>query len=115
MFFDLSLPEVVVLLGLGILLFGPDKLPHAAASAARVLRQVRAMSENASQGLRRNLGDEFSGLELDDLNPKTFVRKHFLDETEELRSLRSELSHPLSPATQPSGPSQPPVFDHEAT
>lgn len=99
MFFDLSLPEIVVLLGLGVVLFGPDKLPSAAASAARFLRQVRAFSENARNDLRNELGPEFQGLNLEDLNPKTFVRKNLLGESEDLRGLAQELRDPLGLST----------------
>jgi sec-independent protein translocase protein TatB len=95
MFFDLSPLEIVVLLGLAIVLFGPDKLPQAAASAARFLRQVRAFGENARADLRNELGPEFDGLDLQDLNPKTFVRKNLLGEGDELRELRDELNSDL--------------------
>lgn len=92
MFFDLSPLEIIVLLGLAVVLFGPDKLPQAAASAARFLRQVRAFGENARADLRNELGPEFDGLDLQDLNPKTFVRKNLLGEGTELRELRDELN-----------------------
>lgn len=95
MFFDLSPLEIVVLLGLAIVLFGPDKLPQAAASAARFLRQVRAFGENARADLRNELGPEFDGLDLQDLNPKTFVRKNLLGEGNELRELRDDLNRDL--------------------
>jgi len=95
MFFDLSPLEIVVLLGLAIVLFGPDKLPQAAASAARFLRQVRAFGENARADLRNELGPEFDGLDLQDLNPKSFVRKNLLGEGEQLRELRDELNRGL--------------------
>ena len=98
MFFDLSLPEIVVLLGLGVVLFGPDKLPQAAASAARLLRQIRAFSDNAREDLRKELGPEFDGLNLEDLNPKTFVRKNLLGEGEELRDLRKDINGTLNDA-----------------
>ena len=98
MFFDLSLPEIVVLLGLGVVLFGPDKLPQAAASAARFLRQIRAFSDNAREDLRKELGPEFDGLNIEDLNPKTFVRKNLLGEGEELRDLRKEINGTLNEA-----------------
>lgn len=92
MFFDLSPLEIIVLLGLAVVLFGPDKLPQAAASAARFLRQVRAFGENARADLRNELGPEFDGLDLQDLNPKTFVRKNLLGEGNELRELRDDLN-----------------------
>jgi sec-independent protein translocase protein TatB len=92
MFFDLSPLEIVVLLGLAVVLFGPDKLPQAAASAARFLRQIRAFGDNARADLRNELGPEFDGLDLQDLNPKTFVRKNLLGEGTELRELRDDLN-----------------------
>ncbi len=99
MFFDLSPLEIVVLLGLAVVLFGPDKLPQAAASAARFLRQVRAFGENARADLRNELGPEFDGLELQDLNPKTFVRKNLLGEGTDLREMRDELNRDLRSLT----------------
>jgi sec-independent protein translocase protein TatB len=107
MFFDLSLPEIVVLLGLGIVLFGPDKLPQAAASAARFLRQVRAFSDNARQDLRNELGPEFEDLNFEDLNPKTFVRKNLLGEGEELHDLRKEINGALNEAVNLNAPAVP--------
>jgi sec-independent protein translocase protein TatB len=96
MFFDLSPLEIIVLLGLAVVLFGPDKLPQAAASAARFLRQVRAFGENARADLRNELGPEFDGLDLQDLNPKAFVRKNLLGEGAELRELRDDINREYS-------------------
>jgi sec-independent protein translocase protein TatB len=92
MFFGLSLPDILTLLGLGVLLVGPDKLPHAVTTAARFLRQVRDFSDNATSELRKELGPEFDGLNLADLNPRTFVRNNLLGESEQLRELRDELN-----------------------
>lgn len=95
MFFDLSPLEIIVLVGMAIVLFGPDKLPQAAASAARLVRQLRSFSDTARADLRRELGPEFQDIGLDDLNPKTFVRKNLLGEAEMLRSLRDDLNRDL--------------------
>jgi len=106
MFFDLSPLEIVVLLGLAVVLFGPDKLPQAAASAARFLRQLRAFGENARADLRNELGPEFEGLNLEDLNPKTFVRKNLLGEGDALRELRDDLNRDLRGLTADELPAQ---------
>ena len=108
MFFDLSLPDIVMLLGLGVMLFGPEKLPQAAATAARFIRQVRAFSESTRVDLRRELGPEFDGLNLQDLNPKTFISKNLLGETEDLRAMRAQINEGLrvpavSSAAAPTG------------
>ncbi|WP_315902630.1 Sec-independent protein translocase subunit TatB [Streptomyces misionensis] len=82
-----------------ILLFGPDKLPEVIQKVSGFLRKVRAFSEAAREDVRSELGPEFKDLELSDLHPKTFVRKHLLDADglgiEEIRSAldpRAELA-----------------------
>ncbi|KOV58835.1 sec-independent translocase [Streptomyces sp. MMG1121] len=77
--FDVSPLDLLVLGILIILLFGPDKLPEAVQKATGILRKVRAFSEAAKEDVRSELGPEFKDLELEDLHPKTFVRKHLLD------------------------------------
>jgi sec-independent protein translocase protein TatB len=74
--------ELVVLVLIALFVFGPERLPKMIADASRMLRQVRQMARNATADLREELGTD---LDLDDLNPKTFVRKHLLsDEDQEL-------------------------------
>ncbi|MGW4043105.1 sec-independent translocase [Streptomyces sp. NPDC004721] len=79
MLFDVSPLDPLVLGIMIILLFGPDKLPEVIQKVARFLRKVRAFSEAAKEEVRSELGPEFKNLELADLHPKTFVRKHLLD------------------------------------
>ncbi|MEU6661888.1 sec-independent translocase [Streptomyces sp. NPDC046821] len=79
MFFDVSAPDLLVLGIMVVLLFGPDKLPEVIQKAAASLRKVRAFSEAAKEEARSELGPEFKDLELADLHPKRFVRKHLLD------------------------------------
>ena len=71
--------ELVVIAIVAVLVFGPDRLPEFARTAGRLLRQVRQMVTNAQNDLRNELGPEFADLELQDLNPKNFVRKHLLE------------------------------------
>ncbi|MFJ3897319.1 sec-independent translocase [Streptomyces sp. NPDC090083] len=79
MFPDVGLPELFTLAILAVLLFGPDKLPEIIQNASEFLRKVRAMSDDAKEGIRSELGPEFKDFEFEDLHPKTFVRKHVLD------------------------------------
>ena len=72
--------ELVVIAIVAVLVFGPDRLPEFARTAGRLLRQVRQMVNNAQNDLRSELGPEFADLELQDLNPKNFVRKHLLED-----------------------------------
>jgi sec-independent protein translocase protein TatB len=74
--FDLSLPKLLVLAVIALIIFGPDELPQIAAQAGRALRDLRTIAEDAKNDLREGLGPEFGDLDIQDLNPKQFVRKH---------------------------------------
>lgn len=81
--FDIGALEFVVLAVAALFIFGPDRLPDIARQAARGLRQVRSMAANARRELSRELGPEFEDLDIRDLNPRNFVRKHVLDDLDE--------------------------------
>ncbi len=80
MLFDLNFLKLLVLGVVALVVFGPERLPGMAAQAGRALRELRRMAEGAKSELQENLGPEFSQLDLADLNPKRFVRKHLIDE-----------------------------------
>jgi sec-independent protein translocase protein TatB len=75
--------ELVVIAIVAVVLFGPDRLPEFARTAGRLLRQVRQMVNNAQNDLRNELGPEFADLDVRDLNPRSFVRKHLLEGIDE--------------------------------
>jgi sec-independent protein translocase protein TatB len=77
--FDLSITKILILAVLGLMIFGPDQLPGMAARAGKALRDLRGMAERAKADLGDSLGPEFSNFDFNDLNPKSFVRKHLLD------------------------------------
>jgi sec-independent protein translocase protein TatB len=79
-FLDLNLTKLLVLGVVALLVFGPDRLPGLAAQAGRALRELRRMAEGAKSELKENLGPEFSNFDIEDLNPKRFVRKHLAAE-----------------------------------
>lgn len=78
--FDIGFFEFAALGVFALLIFGPDKLPKVAADAARMLRELRAMASGAKRELTEAMGPELSDFkDLGDLNPRTFVKKNFLD------------------------------------
>ncbi|MEU5048331.1 sec-independent translocase [Streptomyces sp. NPDC021096] len=79
---DIGPLELVALVVLAVLIFGPDKLPKMIQDVSRTLRKIRQFSENAKEDIRSELGPEFKDFEFEDLNPKTFVRKHVLEKDE---------------------------------
>ncbi|GAA3075492.1 sec-independent translocase [Streptomyces roseofulvus] len=100
MFSDIGALELVTLIVLAVLIFGPDKLPKVVQDVSRFIRKVREFSDSAKQDIRSELGPEFKDFEFEDLNPKTFIRKQLdgnedLSELKELRStfdLRKEMN-----------------------
>ncbi|MGI5349013.1 sec-independent translocase [Streptomyces sp. CA-250714] len=79
MFFDIGPLELVALIVLAVLVFGPEKLPKVIQDVAAFIRKVRQFSDSAKEDIRSELGPEFKDFEFEDLNPKTFARKHLLD------------------------------------
>src|SRR3954471_21474092 len=77
---NIGAPELIVVILVGLFIFGPDKLPKAISDGVRMIRQLRQMARNATGDLSRELG---TTVELEDLNPKTFLRKHLLSEADE--------------------------------
>lgn len=116
--FDLSIGKIAVLLLIGIVIFGPDQLPKVAAQAGRTLRELRRLAEGARQDLTEGLGPEFAEFDLSDLNPRTFVRKHLLDEFEADPVLTEQDQAASSPYASPGvtlPPGESPPYDSEAT
>ena len=90
--------EIGALLLLALLIFG-ERLPKVISDGMRMLRNLRAMATNATGDLSRELGTD---IRLEDLNPKTFVRKHLLSEedqatlTRPLQSLYDDVKSDVS-------------------
>jgi sec-independent protein translocase protein TatB len=66
--------ELIVLAIVGLVVLGPDRLPKAAADAARMLRQLRTMARSATADLKAELGPEMADLDLASLHPRRFVQ-----------------------------------------
>ena len=78
--FDLSFTKLLVLAVLALVIFGPDQLPKIAAQAGRALRDLRRLADMAKADLKEGLGPEFADFDMNDLDPRNFVRKHLLDD-----------------------------------
>lgn len=72
--------EIIVIVLVGLFIFGPDRLPKMLGDGVRAVRKVREMARNATSDLSRELGTQ---VDLEDLHPKTFLRKHLLSEADE--------------------------------
>jgi sec-independent protein translocase protein TatB len=85
-FENLNWWEIGALLLLALLIFG-DRLPTVINDGLRMVRNLRNMARNATGDLSRELGTD---IQLEDLHPKAFIRKHLLSEEDE-QALRKPL------------------------
>jgi len=76
--FDVGAPEMIALVLLAIVIFGPEKLPKMIGDLTRTIRKFKEFSSGARADLKKELGPEFQDMHLEDLNPKTFVRKNLM-------------------------------------
>lgn len=102
-FNDIGALEIVTLVVLAVIVFGPDKLPKVIQDVTRTIRKIREFSESAKQDIRTELGPEFKDFEFEDLNPKNFVRKQLMDNDDlGLKEIRStfDLKKEISEVTE---------------
>jgi len=104
--FDIGTGEVLALAVIALLVLGPEKLPRYAAEAARFLRQLRNLANDARNEVTRELGPELDGLDLRELNPRSFMRKHLLDGMDGLDGLDDDDDRPASRERRPSSNSR---------
>ncbi|MFF2212415.1 sec-independent translocase [Streptomyces antibioticus] len=89
MFNDIGPLELVTIVVLAVLVFGPDKLPKVIQDVMRTVRKIREFSESAKHDIRQELGPEFKDFEFEDLNPKTFIRKQLDNDELGLKEIRN--------------------------
>ncbi|WP_320778276.1 sec-independent translocase [Streptomyces sp. CRN 30] len=89
MFNDIGPLELLTLIVLAVLVFGPEKLPKVIQDVTRTIRKIRDFSESAKQDIRHELGPEFKDFEFEDLNPKTYLRKQMENDELGLKEIRN--------------------------
>lgn len=108
--FDIGIGEIILIAVAGLLIFGPEKLPRAAADAAKWLKHFRGMAANARQDLADSAGidlqetvDTVKGLS--DFHPRNLA-KSFMEDPP---------TPSPKPGSAPPAPTPPPAFDPDAT
>jgi len=118
--FDLSISKLLILAVIALVVFGPNELPKIASQAGKALRDLRRIAEGAKNDLREGLGPEFADFDIEDLNPKRFVQKHFLDDINGDSADRTAGAEPqAAPRARANGtvlaPGERPPYDIDAT
>jgi sec-independent protein translocase protein TatB len=130
---NISWGEMLVLLVVGLVVLGPERLPGAIRWAANALRQARDYVTSASRNLREELGPEFDDLrepltelqKLRGMNPRAVLTTHLLDGDDSLfggvfdnhppTSAQPSVTGAEPPAAEPGLESRVAPFDSDAT
>lgn len=111
--FDIGIGEIIVIGVIGLLVFGPEKLPRAAADATKWLRQIRGMATGARKELADSAGLDLSDAvdtvkDLRDFHPRRLAASLLEDSDDDVA--------PSKPKASPEpGPASRPAFDPDAT
>ena len=107
--FDIGIGEILIVAVIGLLVFGPERLPRAAADAAKWLKQIKVMAS----GARQDLADS-AGLDLSETLDSVKSLQEFHPRRLAANLLNDDPAPPAasSPATPPVAR---PAFDPDAT
>jgi sec-independent protein translocase protein TatB len=131
MFANVGWGEMLVLVVVGLVILGPERLPGAIRWSAGALRQARDYLSGLTTQLREDIGPEFDELreplselqKLRGMTPRAALAKHLLDGDDSLFTGRFGWAEeavpqpaPHLPSTAPESPAGGPVpYDTEAT
>lgn len=127
MFANVGWAEMLVLVVIGLVVLGPERLPGAIRWTGSALRQARDYVSGATSQLREDFGPEFEEFRepLNELNklrgmtPRAAITKHLLDGDDSIFTGKIDGSEPRPqpPSVEPStpAPQRPTRFDPDAT
>lgn len=102
MLFDMGIGELLIIGVVGLIVFGPDRLPRAAAQAAQFLRQLREQANTAKATIVEAAAiDEQTLRDLRDLDPRRALRDVAAPVDEARRSADAVARDITRPAAKP--------------
>ncbi|HUH72344.1 MAG TPA: Sec-independent protein translocase protein TatB [Mycobacterium sp.] len=118
MFANIGWGEMLVLVVVGLVILGPERLPGAIHWTANALRQAREYLSAVTSQLREDIGPEFDELrgpiselqKLRGMTPRAALTKHLLDGDDSFftgnfdRPVNRAAAKPVEPARPPAGP-----------
>ena len=114
MFANLSWEHILVLVVVGLVILGPERLPGAIRWTSNALRQARDYLSGVTSQLRQDLGPEFDDLrgplselqKLRGMTPRAALTKHLLDGDDSF--FTGNFDRPVNGApASPSAPAEP--------
>lgn len=72
MFFGLDMEKFLLIVLVGALLVGPERLPKLAESLARFTRRARTWADGAKSRVKEEMGEDFDDIEWRKLDPRQY-------------------------------------------
>ena len=115
--------ELILLIVVGILVLGPERLPEYAGKLAGMVRQVRNLATNARTQLKDQMGPEFEDVDWRQFDPRQYdprriVREALMEDPtpEPADEPEKPQSGVMAPVPQPfHDPAKPTPWDADAT
>jgi len=117
-FFGIGAPEIILIMVLALIVFGPQRLPELAAQLGRLVRQTRRYAGQVTSQLKYELGDlteEYESLRQEvkqlrrELNQQTKPFRDELDATKaDLKATKESVEKAVAKDEQPQQPAKPP-------
>src|SRR6201994_2191979 len=123
MFANVGWGEMLVLVVIGLVVLGPERLPGAIRWASNAARQARDYLSGATKNLRDELGPEFDDLreplaelqKLRGMSPRAALTKHLLDGDDSIFTGKFEKPVDLPPDTPATKPQSAPPANSESS
>jgi sec-independent protein translocase protein TatB len=114
-FSNLGWEELLLLAVIGLVVFGPDRLPGAIKDATKMLRELRNLALGAADDLKSELGPEMADLDLRSLNPRRFVTDALFGDDEPTAGAEAGAEQTGPSALATLEPNERPPYDADAT
>jgi len=93
MIFDVGGGELLAIIVIAVILFGPERVPDLAKKAGRIIAYLRDVANSATDTIKTQLGPEFDDLTPADLNPKRLLERTILKDVQaDLDSIKNQVS-----------------------
>lgn len=103
---NLGFEEILIIIGIALVIIGPQRLPEYAEQLGKLVRNLRQMATGATQTIREELGDEIADIDLSKFDPRQYDPR---------RIVREALLEDIIPATKPAKPKTPTTRTPAAT
>ena len=103
--FNIGLPEMIIILAIALIVFGPHKLPELAKAFGKAMREFKKATEEVKESFAAETKD------LEELKSNLTQENFLADLAEEVSTISEDTSEKTTPAVETAPTEQPPLPD----